>query len=54
MTKEKLKSLNKYLNDIQSKLQASTPEKHSSSPNEYKAFLEREFRLTKAKVDSAK
>lgn len=54
MTKEKLISLEKYLDDLKSKLTSPVPEKHEASPATYKHFLNNEIRLTKSKIESAK
>jgi hypothetical protein len=53
MTKEKLASLTKYVQQIKQKLDSGTPPKHEGRPAEYKAFLERELRLTQNKINEA-
>lgn len=54
MTKEKIVSLTKYLNEMKNKLDSSIPEKWAHSPESYKNFLQREVRLTAKKLDDAK
>lgn len=54
MTKEKVLSLTKYLNDLTSKLNSPTPDKHRNRPQQYKELLEREIFKVKKTLNEAK
>lgn len=54
MTKDKLQSLTKYAADMKTRLVSAIPYKWSHCPETYKAFLERELRLTNLKIEAAK
>jgi hypothetical protein len=54
MTKEKLVSLNRYLDDLTNKLNSLVPAKHAKHPDTYKQFLSREIEAVKAKLERAK
>jgi hypothetical protein len=52
MTKEKEKSLTKYLQDLNHKLTSPVPEKHKGHPQTYHNFLRLEIKSTKSKLDA--
>ena len=54
MTKEKLASLTKYVNDLKSKLSSPIPSKHAESPKGYLNFLKFEIERTQATIDAGK
>lgn len=45
MTQEKVESLNKYLNNLNDRLNSPVPDKHKNNPDTFKAFLKNEIRL---------
>lgn len=52
--KDKIIKITSYINHITERLSQPTPDKHKDSPKTYKAFLENELRLAKAKLERAK
>lgn len=50
MNKEKVKSLTKYLEDLKNRLNSDIPEKHKNRPEQFKAFLQREIKLTQITI----
>jgi len=52
MTKEKLVSLKRYLDDLTNKL-GTTPTKHKDHPKTYEQFLRREIAAVKGKLEAA-
>ncbi len=55
MSKEKIQSLTKYVNDLKSKLSDKIlPEKQKNRPAQYKQFLEREIAGASATLDALK
>lgn len=54
MTKEKVKSLQKYLEITQNKLNSAIPEKHKDHPATYKRFLQNEIQTVQKQLDAAK
>ena len=49
--KERLNDLQDYLKLIEARIAAPTPEKHLEHPQTYKAYLEGELSLVKAKIE---
>ena len=55
MTKEKLKSLNTYVLKLKEKLASNpVPEKHTCRVDQYRAMLEKDLKLTLAKIEEEK
>lgn len=54
MTKEKVASLAKYLQDLSNKLTAETPKKHEGHPETYRQHLVREIDTVRKKLEDAK
>jgi hypothetical protein len=54
MTKEKVLSLTKYLNDMKTKLVAPLPKKHEGGERTYRQFLENEIKTATSRLDAAK
>jgi hypothetical protein len=54
MSKEKIQSLTKYVNDLKAKQSSPLSEKQKNRPAQYKQFLEREIASTQAKIDAMK
>lgn len=54
MSKEKLKSLSKYSEELKNKKSASTPEKHKGHPESYLRYLDRELEQVNKKIASLK
>jgi hypothetical protein len=54
MTKEKMQTLSKYVEDCQNKLAAPIPEKQKKRETQYREYLRREISQTKAQLDAAK
>lgn len=54
MTKEKVVSLNKYVQDIKNRLTSPVPPKHSGHPDTYKRFLENELKSVISRLEAAK
>jgi len=54
MNKDKLLKLEKYLSQMQDKLNSPIPPKHANHPESYKQFLRNEISTVKTKIESAK
>lgn len=54
MKDSKLKQLVKYQEVIKQKLEDSTPAKHSSHPETYKAYLANEMRIVTDQINAIK
>lgn len=54
MTNAKLQALNKYVQDLKGRLQSDVPSKWAHAPVSYTAYLERELKLSNAKLDAHK
>ena len=54
MTKDKLLSLTKYMNDLVDKLKGPIPEKHTHRPKEYHNFLNNEINTVKAQLEAVR
>jgi len=54
MSKEKIQSLTKYVNDLKAKQTSTLSEKQKNRPAQYKQFLEREISAAQAKIDAMK
>jgi hypothetical protein len=54
MNKEKLKSLQKYLDNLNNRLTAPLPEKHKAHPAPYLRFLRVEIDTLVKQIDAAK
>ena len=55
MTKEKIISLNKYLSNLNDRINDKVvPEKHKGHPDTYRAFLAREIDMVKRQLEEAK
>lgn len=55
MTKEKLESLNKYLNGLKDRLNTiQIPKKHKDRPESYHTFLKHEIETVSASLEAAK
>ncbi len=54
MSKEKLKGLQKYSEDLKNKLGFPTPAKHQNSPETYRQFLNRELDSVSKKIEYLK
>jgi len=53
MTKEKMKSLKRYLEKLQDRKSAPTPDKHKDHPNTFIAFLDHEIKMVKSTIEAA-
>lgn len=54
MTKEKLVSLKRYLDEMTNLLNAPLPEKHSKRAEAYKAFIAKEIKGVTAQLEAAR
>jgi len=54
MKKEKIVSLEKYLDHLKSRLKDEVPPKHKKHPNTFKQFLNNEIRIVSAALEKAK
>lgn len=54
MNKEKLISLNKYLQELANRLASPVTKKHDRHPETYKQFLKNEISSVQKKLDDAK
>lgn len=51
MNKEKLGKLERYLSNMQQRLESNVPEKHKNHPETYKRFLMNEISTVKAQIE---
>ena len=54
MTKEKMISLQSYLDQMTNKLTSVLPKKHLHREPQYRAFLRNEIRMVKSKIEAAR
>lgn len=54
MSKDKVNKLQKYADDIKSRLSSAVPEKHKNHPDTYKRFLDNELKTVTSQLDRLK
>lgn len=53
ISKEKMKSLRKYLSALKDRKTSELPEKHKNHPKTFHAFLDHEIKMVKEKIEAA-
>ena len=53
MTKEKMKSLKKYLGQLKDRKSGGIPDKHKDHPKTFHDFLDHEISMVKEKIEAA-
>lgn len=54
MSKEKVQKLQKYVDEMKSKLSGEVPPKHQHAPESYRNFLTKEINMASKKLEALK